>query len=143
MAIVAAEAPESSSHTGRQGALVVQPQNDAACPAWFSGFMQMNQSANQNVDDKLTIMAGKQDTTLAAVQGMQVSITVSSSSASTHVAVLGAPGQACQSLLLSGCTQFLFCCFVLRSVCLCWTCMLALNGTSSASWSNVIALSCQ
>ncbi|KAL0035214.1 hypothetical protein WJX79_006392 [Trebouxia sp. C0005] len=73
MAIVAAEAPESSSHTGRQGALVVQPQNDAACPAWFSGFMQMNQSANQNVDDKLTIMAGKQDTTLAAVQGMQKS----------------------------------------------------------------------
>ncbi len=94
MAIVAAEAPESSSHTGRQGALVVQPQNDSACPAWFSGFMQMNQSANQNVEDKLTIVASKQDTTLAAVQGMQVSGTASSSTAcaSTHVAVLGAPG---------------------------------------------------
>ena len=92
MAIVAAEAPESSSHTGRQGALVVQPQNDSACPAWFSGFAQMNQLATQGLDDKLTTMASKQDTTLAAFQGMQVSRTGSSSTAYTQIAVLGAPG---------------------------------------------------
>ena len=94
MAIVAAEAPESSSHTGRQGALVVQPQNDSVCPGWFTGFMQMHQSATQSLDDKLTTVASKQDTTLAAVQGMQVSRTASSSTAcaSTHVAVTGAPG---------------------------------------------------
>jgi len=52
---------------------VVQPQNDSVCPAWFSGFAQMNQLATQSLDDKLTTMASKQDTTLAAFQGMQVS----------------------------------------------------------------------
>ena len=110
MAIVAAEAPESSSHTGRQGALVVQPQNDSACPSWFSGFMQLNQRATQNLDDKLTTMASKQDTTLAAVQGMQVSRTAFSitACASTHVVVIGAPGWAPNSYLYSGCA-LLFC----------------------------------
>ncbi|DBA97542.1 TPA: hypothetical protein ACH3X1_015236 [Trebouxia sp. C0004] len=101
MAIVAAEAPESSSHTGRQGALVVQPQSNSACPSWFSGFMQLHQSANQNLDDKLTTMASKQDTTLAVVQGMQVSTTASASTAcaSTHVAVIGATGSPCKSVV--------------------------------------------
>ena len=109
MAIVAAEAPESSSHTGRQGALVVQAQNDSACPSWFSGFMQMNQRATQNLDDKLTTMASKQDTTLAAVQGMQVSRTAPSSTtcASIHVAVIGAPGWASKPFLWSGCALLL------------------------------------
>lgn len=73
---------------------MVQPQNDSVCPAWFGSFMQMHQTGTQSLDVKLTTMASKQDTTLAAVQGMQVSRTASSSTACafTHVAVIGAPG---------------------------------------------------
>lgn len=76
MAIVAAEAPESSSHTGKGhgGALVVQPQNDSVMPGWFSGFMQMNQLATQSLDDKMTSMASNQQRTLDVVQDIQVAL---------------------------------------------------------------------
>ncbi len=70
MAIVPAEAPESSSHTGNR-ALVAQPHSDAP-PAWFSGFMQMQQHSTQTLDDKLSQMVNNQQRTLDVVQNMQV-----------------------------------------------------------------------
>lgn len=52
MAIVAAEAPESSSHTGK-GALVAHNPADAAMPAWFSQFMTMDKMHRQTAMEKL------------------------------------------------------------------------------------------
>ena len=70
MAIVAAEAPESSSHTGK-GALVAQ-QQDGAMPAWFAGFMQMQQQSTQSLSDQLTTLGAGQQRTLEVITDMQV-----------------------------------------------------------------------
>ena len=71
MAIVPAEAPESSSHTGK-GALVAHPPADSVAPAWFTGFMQMTQLTTQTMDDKLSSMVSNQQRTLDVVQELTV-----------------------------------------------------------------------
>ena len=72
MAIVAAEAPESSSHTGK-GALVTQ-NADAAAPNWFSQFMNMDQAHKQTQMEKLHNMDQNSQLVLNKMEDMQVSL---------------------------------------------------------------------
>ena len=70
MAIVAAEAPESSSHTGK-GALVAQ-NADAAAPIWFSSFMNVDQAHKQTQMEKLHNMDQNSQLVLNKMEDMQV-----------------------------------------------------------------------
>ena len=70
MAIVAAEAPESSSHTGK-GALVAQ-NADAAAPAWFSQYMNLDQVHKQTQMEKLQNMDQNSQLVLNKMEDMQV-----------------------------------------------------------------------
>ena len=69
MAIVAAEAPESSSHTGK-GALVAQ--NADAAPAWFSQYMNLDQMHKQTQMEKLHNMDQNSQLVLNKMEDMQV-----------------------------------------------------------------------
>ena len=73
MAIVAAEAPESSSHTGK-GALVAHNPADSAAPVWFSQFMQLDQVNRQTTMDKLQSMDQKSELVLNKMDDFQVHI---------------------------------------------------------------------
>lgn len=70
MAIVAAEAPESSSHTGK-GALVAQ-NADAAAPGWFSQYMNLDQMHKQTQMEKLHNMEQNSQLVLNKMEDMQV-----------------------------------------------------------------------
>ena len=72
MAIVAAEAPESSSHTGK-GALVAQ-NADAAAPAWFSQYMNLDHMHKQTQMEKLHNMDQNSQLVLNKMEDMQVRI---------------------------------------------------------------------
>ena len=69
MAIVAADAPESSSHTGK-GALVAQPAD--AAPAWFSQYMNLDQMHKQTQMEKLHNMDQNSQLVLNKMEDMQV-----------------------------------------------------------------------
>ena len=71
MAIVAAEAAETSSHTGK-GALVAQNAADAAMPAWFSQFMTGDQMHKQTQMQKLSNMDQNSQLVLNKMDDMQV-----------------------------------------------------------------------
>lgn len=71
MAIVAADAPESSSHTGK-GALVAQQAADSAMPAWFSQFMTMDQVHRQTQMEKLHSVDQNSQLVLNKMNDMQV-----------------------------------------------------------------------
>ena len=86
MAIVPAEAPESSSHTGKELA-----QSDAVAPTWFSTFMQMSQVATQTTNDKLSSMDNMQLQMLTAVQDMQVTLTLQAQLCCIHLHHMSCP----------------------------------------------------
>lgn len=73
MAIVAAEAPESSSHTGK-GALVAHNLADTAMPAWFSQFMTMDQMHRQTAMEKLHSVDQKSQLVLNKMEDMEVGL---------------------------------------------------------------------
>ena len=73
MAIVAAEAPESSSHTGK-GALVAHNPTDAAMPAWFSQFVTMDQMHKQTHMEKLQSVAQNSQLVLNKMDDMHVGL---------------------------------------------------------------------
>ena len=72
MAIVAAEAPESSSRSGK-GALVphAHAAADTVAPAWFTMFATSNQMGQQASMDKLQVLEQKQDLTNSKMEEMQ------------------------------------------------------------------------
>lgn len=70
MAIVAADAPESSSHTGK-GAMVAHDPAHSATPAWFSQFMTVDQMSKQTQMDKLQSMNQNSQLMLKKMEDMQ------------------------------------------------------------------------